>query len=251
MIHDFLIIRDGLPLLVKNYSSSQKLFSQGDNLIMISGFFSALNSFSDSFEDLGTISELKLSNHDLKLTFLKDSNIPSLIYLATYDEKSKVASIQNFLQKIAVKFIKKFNIKSISNWNGKIDNFNSFDPIINQHVEIENMDNVYNVIQKKTALLEDMSENIVEEKQEINKISEFDTNEAKPQYYKYIPALTTSDRINPKLFLTGESSCEIYDQIDGIKSIDQISQELKLNQDQVYNICKNLIKMGFITFSGF
>lgn len=250
MIHDFLIIRDGLPLLVKNYSSSQKLFSQGDNLIMITGFFSALNSFSDSFEDLGTISELKLSNHDLKLTFLKDTNIPSLIYLATYDEKSKVSNIQNFLQKIASKFIREFNVKTISNWNGKIDNFNSFDSVINQQVEIENKNNISNPIQKENALLEDKSEDIVEEKQEIKKISEFDTNEATPQYYEHLPKLTTSDRINPKLFLTGESSCEIYDQIDGIKSIDQISQELKLTQNHVYNICKNLIKMGFITFSG-
>ncbi len=250
MIHDFLIIRDGLPLLVKNYSNSQKLFSQGDNLIMIAGFFSALNSFSDSFEDLGTISELKLSNHDLKVSFLKDTKVPSLIYLATYDEKSKVSSIQNFLQKIAAKFIKEFNIKSISNWNGKMDNFNSFDSVINQHVEIENEDNTYNLIQKENALLEDKSEEIVEEKQEINKISEFDTNEAIPQYYGHIPKLTTLDRINPKLFLTGESSCKIYDQIDGIKPIDKISQELKLTQNHVYNICKNLIKMGFITFSG-
>ena len=59
MICDVLIIKDGLPLLSKSFCEStdiKNLFSEVDNLIMVSGFFSALNSFSDSFEDLGTIS---------------------------------------------------------------------------------------------------------------------------------------------------------------------------------------------------
>ncbi|MCK4380528.1 MAG: hypothetical protein KAW51_05260, partial [Candidatus Lokiarchaeota archaeon] len=85
MICDIIIIKDGLPLFSKNFANSniKNLLSQEDNLIMISGFFSALNSFSDSFESMGTISELKLSKNNLKLSFLKDSNVPDLIYLAT------------------------------------------------------------------------------------------------------------------------------------------------------------------------
>ena len=53
MIHDFLIIKDGLPLLSRNFTNSINVFSQSDTLILVSGFFTALNSFSDSFEDLG------------------------------------------------------------------------------------------------------------------------------------------------------------------------------------------------------
>jgi len=49
MIHDFLIIKDGLPLLFKNFSITKNIFSEADSLILVSGFFSALNSFSDSF----------------------------------------------------------------------------------------------------------------------------------------------------------------------------------------------------------
>ena len=66
MISDILIIKDGLPLISANLTNSKNIFSQEDNLLMISGFFSALNSFSDSFEELGSISELKLSKNDLK-----------------------------------------------------------------------------------------------------------------------------------------------------------------------------------------
>ena len=104
MICDVLIIKDGLPLLSKSFTNSsnvKNMFSEIDNLIMVSGFFSALNSFSDSFEDLGTISELKLSNNNLKLSFLKDPNIPELIFLATYDKNSELKNVQKFLSKIS------------------------------------------------------------------------------------------------------------------------------------------------------
>ena len=249
MIHDFLIIRDGLPLLVKNFSSDQHLFSRGDNLIMISGFFSALNSFSDSFEDLGTISELKLSNNDLKLSFLKDTNIPSLIYLATFDNNSKVSNIQNLLQIIAKNFLKEFNVKQILSWNGKMDNFNSFDSKINQHVEVENGKIIIESSVKEIELLETEIEETFDDQDIKSTNIEQEKVELIPQYYKLVPNLTSSKKINPKLFLTGDSSCEIYDHIDGMKSIDQISQELDLTQEQVYNISKNLIKMGFISFS--
>ena len=72
MIRDIVIIKDGIPLLSKNFSNSEQLFSKTDDLIMISGFFSALNSFSDQFDDLGSISELKLSNNDFCVLYMFD-----------------------------------------------------------------------------------------------------------------------------------------------------------------------------------
>ncbi len=237
MIHDFVIIRDGLPLLVRNYSKAQKLFSQKDNLIMISGFFSALNSFSDSFEDLGTISELKLSNNDLKLSFLKDESIPNLIYLATFDEKTNFSNVQNLLSNVATSFLEKFTIDQISSWNGKINSFNSFDSVIDRYIEEENGKHQFQIKINRSDFFKDQANEINEDLQQLNQKIEF--NE--------IPSYTSSTKINPKYYLTGETSCMIYDQIDGRKSINQISQELKLTQDKVYNICKNLIKMGFVS----
>ena len=138
MICDVLIIKDGLPLLSKRYSKSsnvKNMFSEVDNLIMVSGFFSALNSFSDSFEDLGTISELKLENNNLKLSFLKDSNIPDLIFLATYDNNSELANVQKFLKIISNLFLKNFNYNQITNWNGRLNSFKSFGSVIEQYIE--------------------------------------------------------------------------------------------------------------------
>jgi len=69
-----------------------------------------------------------------------------------------------------------------------------------------------------------------------------------PDYYNFIPSLKISKKINPKNYLTGDSSLKVFNQINGEQSIDQIAHELKMEQDRVYAICKNLIKFGFISF---
>ncbi len=247
MICDVLIIKDGLPLLSKSFCNStniKNLFSEVDNLIMVSGFFSALNSFSDSFEDLGTISELKLSNNNLKLSFLKDKNIPDLIYLATYDKKSNHNEVQEFLRKVSLSFLKEFNIDQILKWNGRLDRFKSFHAIIEHIVkEDEKTESA-----KYNNQVVDWIRSFEREPVEIQKKpSESEFTKSTPEYYDYIPIFTTSKRINPRYYLTGEKSYRVYDQIDGKKSITQISDQLNIQQTQVYNICKNLIKLGFIS----
>ncbi|NVM36043.1 MAG: hypothetical protein HWN81_10630 [Candidatus Lokiarchaeota archaeon] len=248
MICDVIIIKDGLPLFSKNFSNSniKNLLSQEDNLIMISGFFSALNSFSDSFEQLGTIRELKLSNNNLKLSFLKDSNVPDLIYLATYDNKSDLLNVQQFLKKISYNFLKEFSIEQISNWNGKLDYFKQYEDVVNLILEEENRKNQDQTNNKIFEFFNSFVEDDVkpfEPKKEIKNVEE------SPEYYEFIPNFTTSKKINPKYYLTGDSSCHVYEQINGQKSINQIANLLNINQSQVYNVCKNLIKLGFISFN--
>ncbi len=67
-----------------------------------------------------------------------------------------------------------------------------------------------------------------------------------PPYCNQIPRFTTLKKINPKYYLTGITSQKVFYQIDGRKSIRQITENLDLKHVQVYNICKNLIKMGFV-----
>ena len=162
MIHDFLIIKDGLPLLSKNFSIAKNIFSETNSLIMVSGFFSALNSFSDSFEDLGTISELKLSNNDLKLSFLKDASIPNLIYIATYDDKSKDVNVQRVLRKIARIYLEKYGIEKIENWSGKSDYFDDMNEIIDQYVQEEIKENESEFKEKVIDLFNDVEDKINE-----------------------------------------------------------------------------------------
>ncbi|MFX0035147.1 MAG: hypothetical protein ACFE9I_05855 [Candidatus Hermodarchaeota archaeon] len=245
MICDVIIIKDGLPLFSMNSSNSniKDLLSQEDNLIMISGFFSALNSFSDSFEDLGTISELKLSNNNLKLSFLKDSDIPDLIYLATYNNNSELKSVQDFLKNISNVFSKEFTVNQITNWNGKLDYFKSFEKKINQFFEEEKKKSE---TQDSNKIFEFFNSFVQEDSETSQSKVQKDSNERNPEYCEYVPYFTTSKKINPKYYLTGDCSCKIYEQINGRNSINQIANNLNLEHHQVYNVCKNLIKMGFI-----
>ncbi len=252
MICDIVIIRDGLPLLSKSFndpSSSQTLFTQGDNLIMVSGFFSALNSFSDSFEDLGNISEIKLANNNLKVSFLRDSSIPNLIFLATYDEKSKELTVKSVLKKISKTFLQKYNHNQILEWSGRKDTFKSFEQEITRYVNEEqdkikpkSNHNVNDVLNSLGIKIEETANSIIARVEEIE-----EKNLSLPEYYKHIPRFTISKKINPKFYLTGETSHKVFYQIDGKKSIELIAKELSIEPEKVYNISKNLIKLGFIS----
>ncbi len=246
MIHDFLIIKDGLPLLFKNFSIAKNIFSEADSLLMVSGFFSALNSFADSFEDLGTISELKLSNNDLKLSFLKDSSIPNLIYIATYDEKSKPVNVLRILRKLSRTFILKFSIDAILNWKGNTNAFKSFENILEAFVEEELNESDTEFKERVVDLFKSVEERLNEESNLKALRSKLDPPPNLPPYCNQIPRFTTLKKINPKYYLTGETSQKVYYQIDGQKSIRQITEKLDLKHVQVYNICKNLVKLGFI-----
>lgn len=248
MICDVIIIKDGLPLFSKNFSNSNinHLLSEEDNLIMVSAFFSALNSFSDSFDSMGTISELKLSNNNLKLSFLKDSNVPDLIYLATYDNKSELKEVQQFLLRISNFFLKEYGIDKISNWNGKLNYFKNFENIVIHFLDEEKRKNQYQTNDKIFEFFNSFVDDDIKPL-EVNK--EVENVKETPEFYEYIPNFTTSKKINPKYYLTGNTSCKVYEEIDGKKSVNQISEYLNIEQNQVYSVCKNLIKLGFISFN--
>jgi len=257
MINDIVIIKDGIPLLSRNFSNSRQLFSKPDNLIMISGFFSALNSFSDQFDDLGSISELKFDskNNNLKLSFLKDNSIPNMIYLASFDEKSKGINVQRYLRKISNTFLKKYNIEQITKWSGRADTFKSFENIIKQYVDDEEketevkfkekVENLFNTVKEKI----DEDTNISELRNSPNLIIEKNKEKKVPEFYNSIPIFKVSKKLNPKYYLTGGLSQKVYNYIDGKRSIIQIAKELNIIPENVHNVCKNLVKLGFISMA--
>ena len=234
MIRDLIIIKDGVPLLAKNLSNSQKsIFSKQDDLILVSGFFSALNSFSDHFQNLGSISELKLSNSNVKLSFLNDSNIRNMVYMATYDENSNSVDVKRFLKSVSHGFVKRFGIDQIIKWNGRRELFEAFEDVVD------------NFLEDNDKRIETYSNN------KANQLfkSEIEIKDNIPDYYNYVPYFKISTKINPEHYLTGEFSYKVFNQINGIKSIYQIADALKIDEERVYAICKNLIKFGFISLS--
>jgi len=234
MIRDLVIIKDGVPLLSKKFGNNEKsVFAQENDLIMLSGFFSALNSFGNQFKNLGSISELKLSNSNLKLSFLNDINIQNMVYLATFDENSNSVDVKRFLYNVSRGFSKKFGAEQIIKWAGRREVFESFEDIVEDILEDDEKDyDNYN----NNELIPFLG-------------TESNSDQKIPDFYDYKPYFKTSRKINPEHYLTGESAYNVFNQIDGRKSISQIADQLDMEKERVYAICKNLIKFGFISFS--
>jgi hypothetical protein len=252
MIRDVLIIKDGLPLLSKSFSNSKNFISNKNNLILISGFLSALSSFSEEFEDLGSIKELKLSNSRLRLAFLKKNELPNLIFLASYDENTNSVNVQRFLRKMSYSFFKNYDINKISNWDGSSDTFLNFSNIIKEQVEKISDEKETDFEEKVITLFERIQKRIddvavPQEEKELSEKHPHKSQEISHKKPKYIPILKCSDNINPDFYLTGKKAKEVLKEIDGAISVKEIAQRLHLSEEKVYNICKNLVKLGFIS----
>lgn len=235
MIRDLVIIKDGVPLLAKNLSNSQKgIFAKENDLIMLSGFFSALNSFSDQFEDLGSIKELKLSKNNLKLSFLNDRSVHNLVYLATFDDDSNTVDVRSFLKSVSKSFVNRFGIDQIKKWAGRREMFETFEEVVDNFLEEEDCEGYETITYNNAEQLLNSKKPIIHNV---------------PNYYHYVPRFKISTKINPEHYLTGESSYKVFNKIDGMKSISQIANELKMNEQRVYAISKNLIKFGFISLT--
>jgi len=260
MIHDIIIIKEGVPILSKNLTKSHKsVFSKEDQLVLISGFFSALNSFSDQFKELGSISELKLSNNknnDLKLSFLRDDNIENMIYLAAYNDESKSVNVKHFLKKISNSFLNRYGLERIVNWNGKREIFESFEGAIEQFAQEENKE------REEISTLEIFKEmdDYDQKKMSNDKPSEINSSpnhgkdaqssNLRSNYDELVPIPKGKKKINAIHYLSGENALKIYEKIDGKINLSQISCTTNMPVEQIYRICKSLIKFGFIDMPG-
>ncbi|MBN1215829.1 MAG: hypothetical protein JXA99_10370 [Candidatus Lokiarchaeota archaeon] len=247
MIRDVLVIKDGLPLFSKNISNSRNFISDHNNLVLVSGFLSALNSFSEEFEDLGSIKELKLSNSNLRLAFLKNNTIPNLIFLASFDEESNSVNVQRFLRKMSYTFLKKYNITQINNWDGRVDTFSSFINIVDDYIEDESNENDIDFKEKIVDLFEEIRDKLDDKEEYHNNKSHIKENSnTNSKFNTFIPKLKISKNLNLDYYISGNLSKKIIKIINGKNSIENISQELEIPQIKVYNICKSLVKIGFI-----
>ncbi|TFF85337.1 MAG: hypothetical protein EU518_01355 [Promethearchaeota archaeon] len=250
MIRDVLIIKDGLPMFSRNFTDRRNFISDQNNLILVSGFLSALNSFSEEFDDLGSIKELKLSNSNFRLAFLKNNTIPNLIFLASFDEETNSVNVQRFLKKMSYTFLKKYNISKIIDWDGRSNIFDSFTGIVRKYIQDEENEDDRDFKYKVVDLFKEIQEKI-EEKPEINSnIADNSKYSKKKQenskFRKIIPILKITKNFNPDFYLTGNLSKKLLNQINGNKTICDLAEELNISEENVHKTCKNLIKMGFI-----
>jgi len=249
MIKDIFIIKDGVPLLTEQCPKVNGILSKNDNALMISGFFSALDSLSDQFQDFGNISELKLSN-DMKLSFMRDPKIDNLIYIASTDIKSDEKSVKKILKKISSSFSNKYNANMLEKWSGKRADFKEFkeelEKIYSYDDNLEESNNNQDM-EEKLDVQKNHEENVNEDKNE--QVIEEKIASKKNPFSSAKPILRIKSNSNPERFLTGEKAKKIFKEINGNNNIANIAQKLQYDEIEVFNICKNFTKMGLISFS--
>jgi hypothetical protein len=209
--------------------------------------------------ELGLIQELKMSDSNLRLSFLKDSSIPNLIFLASFDETSKSVNVQRFLRKISRTFLRKFNLNHIINWSGKSGQFDSFEEIVEEYAIEEEQESDKGFKEKVETLFKNIEEKFQTQEVYLKKMSseileqEKNLHEKKasqePEYYQYIPYFKLTKKPEPRYYLTGKKSINVFDEIDGDKSIKQIAENLNLGPEEVFKISKNLVKLGFLSYN--
>ncbi len=255
MIKDVLIIKDGLPLISKSFSNAGNFISNSNDVLLMSGFLSALSSFSKEFKDLGSINEFKMSESELRLAFLKHPSIPNLIFLASFDKTTSSVNVHRFLRQMSYSFLKQFDISCIENWDGNTKAFSSFIRIIKRHAnniinekDVDFKEKVVELFDRIQQKIDNVA--IHEEKEKIEKkmMKERREDSLSP-FQHYIPISKISDSVNPDFYLTGSNSKRVLKKIDGKKSVQEIGRDLNLSPKIVHNICKNLIKLGFIELS--
>jgi hypothetical protein len=233
----------------KNFTDRKNFISDQSNLILVSGFLSALNSFSEEFEDLGSIKELKLSQSNFRLAFLKDNSIPNLIYLASFDEETNSVNVERFLKKMSNTFLKKYSINKIADWDGRSEIFESFTETVKDYIEKESDSNKQDSLDGVVSLFKEIQNGIEELPERDLKMKNFSQPSEKNVdsiFQRIFPISEIPEDFNPDFYLTGEVSKKVLKSIDGRKSINTLSKELSLKEDKIHNICKNLVKLGFL-----
>ena len=116
MIQNLIIIKDGTTLLSENFGNCNSLHG---NPILLSGFFDALVSFSEEFEQ-GSLDQLKFK--DSNVNFLKSNG---LLYIIVSNLDDSFTTISTKLKKIARLFFGEYG-EFLIDFNGEITSFDKF-----------------------------------------------------------------------------------------------------------------------------
>ncbi len=220
MLNDLFILKNGLPIFTKNECLYNDGGAHDDQITMISGFLSAINSFANNVDNLGNMKEMKME--DVSFMFFKPPNDHNLLFVGASKGKDIQAPlVEAMLKKISSAFIRRFPFITENKWDGETEIFKEFESILE------------NIMQHKDSLdPENLGANI----------SKFD---AALVPYKRIKKIY--ERGIYDLFSSMDSKV-VFQAINGLKNLESIAEETEIPLIRVYSLCKSFIKMGLVLF---
>ena len=241
---------------------------------MISGFFSAINSFATTIGNFGEMKELKMTN-DIKFSFFQPIN-RDILFVASTSNCIDQIMIEQTLKRISHDFIQNYpEVVKGNKWSGKTDHFSSFNSIINsilidaesRRLIVQSNRNIRKkeitsvVIgrsQNKSISSRIMAENIrdTNRKHQIDRQIVFKQMKAsnylpysKEVFYKLVPMKKVDNDESIYDIFSGEDSKKVFKKINGKISLESISNLTGIRNDRVFSLCKSFIKMGLISFT--
>ncbi|MHA1110584.1 MAG: hypothetical protein ACTSRE_05745 [Promethearchaeota archaeon] len=221
MLNDLFILKNGLPIFTRNDCLYDNSRASEDQITMISGFLSAINSFANNVDTLGSMKEMKME--DVSFLFFKPPNDNNLLFVGASKGKDQGMLVEAMLKKISSAFIRRFPFITENKWDGETEIFKDFENILE------------NIINHNESL---------ENPQECQggNISKFEAGLIPHKRIKKIYERGIYD-----LFSSNDSKL-VFQAIDGMKDLDTIAEESDVPLARVYSLCKSFIKMGLVLF---
>lgn len=279
MLNNLYILKDGLPIYINKNQSDSSKNSQNiddDQITMMSGFFSAINSFAMTIGNFGSMKELKMNN--VKFSFYKPDNIKtdSLLFVGSSDTETNTKTLESLLSKISSEFLRKYPYTIENRWDGRTEPFNDFNSEIEKLIKEEKVSDNSSTSEIH-ELQPEQQENLNHDNFQQNRVTDYliseqirkenlrtNTNDKngepirihnsgmnslynKDIFYNMIPIKRGEYDNGIYEIFSGEDSRHIFKNIDGKRTIEQLSKVTGLSKERVFQLCKTFIKMGLIS----
>ena len=262
---DFYVLKDGLPIFSKeeNRRSEYECQESSDQLTMISGFLCAVSSFASNLGRYGSMRELSMSEH-IKITFHKEQlrNSELLFVLITKDSDSYEVN-RRLLMRLAGRFYIKFRNELNAPWNGDVERFNCFyNEMMRDYDEFMHdmrvREHILYLKQREILARQIYSRSrgagfsCFQENERSFMIR--DANEgSKPRLDSQISHVIPIPKVENSTLIESVSlsnfAIEVFQKIDGNKSLQRIAGEMNVSVQEVFNVCKSFVKSGFVVFT--
>jgi len=273
-------IPEGIEKIGNNNSTENTIANQiiddieiipQDQVTMISGFFSAINSFAKKVGNFGDMKELKMNN--IKFSFYRPNDCDYLLFVGASDTNLSQNIIQSVLKNVSSEFLRIFPDVLHPIWNGKTDKFKNFKPIIKRimhEFELNYIDSLHtenkvspkNIAEfriRNNRFDHRMLSRNIEFKNKVRRLnSEIAFKElrnreyvpySKEIFYGLIPLKKMDEIGDYSDLFSGRDSRSVFHAINGRNTVEDIARLTGLKNDRTFNLCKCFIKMGLISFT--
>lgn len=273
MLFDLYILKSGLPIFTHSFNDDDSQSGKQENtddeqITMISGFFSAINSFAATVGNYGHIRELKMNNVKFSFLRLEEDECSDMLFVCSSTCQLKQEKTEKFLGLVAGEFIRTYPEILTDKWKGKTDIFENFYQKLMKIVSLSFRNSRALRSQLNYPLASKVSEKRLRDRISVNSIREHNLDNQKLQqksfnklkhkqfvpydkhlFYNLVPIKRVAEDENIYDVFSGRDSRDVYRSISGKENIKQISESTGLNKKRVFHLCKSFIKMGLISFT--